>query len=163
MKAGHINLFIESVQNLFLSMLRCQANPGEVGIADGVGNPGDITALIGLSGPVRGNVALTFPVKTVLAIVNRMLGSKARVVDDIVADGVAELVNMVAGGAKKKLSSADGPPVDLGLPTVLSGNGYVVQHPSRSRWFEVPFTSDLGSFTLQVTFEPQKRAHSTST
>jgi uncharacterized protein (DUF342 family)/CheY-specific phosphatase CheX len=163
MRAGHINLFIESVQNLFLSMLRCQANPGEVGIADGVGNPGDITALIGLSGPVRGNVALTFPKETVLAIVNRMLDSRAKVVDNIVADGVAELVNMVAGAAKKKLSSADGPPVDLGLPTVLSGNGYIVQHPSKSIWFEVPFTSDLGPFTLQVTFEPQKQAQSTST
>jgi len=160
---GHINLFVESVQNLFLSMLRCQANPGEVGVADGVGNSGDITALIGLSGPVRGNVALTFPKETVLAIVNRMLGSKAQVVDDIVADGVAELVNMVAGAAKKKLSSADGPSVDLGFPTVLSGNGYIVQHPSKSIWFEVPFTSDLGSFTLQVTFESQEQAHSTST
>ncbi|MCJ7617892.1 MAG: FapA family protein [Desulfobacterales bacterium] len=164
MKAEYINLFIESVQNLFLSMLGCKANPGKAGLADGVGNPGDIiTALIGLSGPVRGNVALTFPVETVLAIVNRMLGSKTLVVNDIVADGVAELVNMVAGGAKKKLSSADGPPVDLGLPTVLSGNGYVVQYPSKSIWFEVPFTSDLGTFTLQVTFELQKRAHSTST
>ncbi|MBW2596853.1 MAG: DUF342 domain-containing protein [Deltaproteobacteria bacterium] len=153
MKDGHINLFIESAQNLFLSMLRCQANPGKVGIADGVGNPGDITALIGLSGPVRGNVALTFPKETVLAIVNRMLGSKVRVVDDIVADSVAELVNMVAGAAKKKLSSADG----------LSGEGYVVQHPSKSIWFEVPFTSDLGPFTLQVTFESQKQAPYAST
>jgi uncharacterized protein (DUF342 family)/CheY-specific phosphatase CheX len=162
MKAEHIKFFIESVQNLFLSMIGCKANPGKAGLADGVGNPGDITALIGLSGPVRGNVALTFPVETGLAIVNRMLGSKTRVVDDIVTDGVAELVNIVAGGAKKKLSSADGPPVELGLPTVLSGNGYVVQYPSKSIWFKVPFTSDLGPFTLQVIFEPQKRAHSTS-
>ena len=155
MKAEHINLFIESVQNLFLSMMGCKANPGKTGLTDGVGNPGDLTALIGLSGLVRGNVALTFPVETVLAIVNRMLGSKKRVVDDIVTDGVAELVNMVAGEAKKKLSSPDSPPVDLGLPTVLSGNRYVVQHPSKSIWLEVPFTSDLGPFTLQVTFEPQ--------
>ncbi|MCK4467051.1 MAG: DUF342 domain-containing protein [Desulfobacterales bacterium] len=162
MKAEHIKFFIESVQNLFLSMIGCKANPGKAGLADGVGNPGDITALIGLSGPVRGNVALTFPVETGLAIVNRMLGSETRVVDDIVTDGVAELVNIVAGGAKKKLSSADGPPVELGLPTVLSGNGYVVQYPSKSIWFKVPFTSDLGPFTLQVIFEPQKRAHSTS-
>ncbi len=156
MKTGHINLFIESVQNLFLSMLGCKANPGKAGIADGVGNSEGITALIGLSGPIRGNVALTFPEKTVLNVINRMLGSKMRVVDELVTDSVAELVNIVAGGAKKKLSSADGPPVDLGLPTVLSGNGYVVQYPSKSIWFEVPFTSDLGSFTLQVTFESQK-------
>lgn len=153
MKAEHINPFIESVQNLFVSMLGCKANPGKTGLANGVGNPGDITALIGLSGPVRGNVALTFPVETVLNIINRMLGSKIQVVDELVTDSVAELVNMVAGGAKKKLSSEDGPPVDLGLPTVLSGNEYVVQHPSKSIWFKVPFTSDLGSFTLQVTFE----------
>ncbi|HUV50058.1 MAG TPA: chemotaxis protein CheX [Anaerolineae bacterium] len=163
MKAEHINPFIESVQNLFVSMLGCKATPGKTGLADSTVNPGYITALIGLSGPVRGNVALTFPVKTVLAIINRMLGSETRVVDDLVADGVAELVNMVAGGAKKKLSSDDGPPVDLGLPTVLSGNEYVVQYPSKSTWFKVPFTSDLGPFTLHVTFEQQKRAHSTST
>lgn len=153
MNAERINPFIESVQNLFVSMLDCKANPGKARLVDGVENPGDITALIGLSGPVRGNVALTFPVETVLAIINRMLGSKIQVVDELVTDSVAELVNMVAGGAKKKLSSDNGPPIDLGLPTVLSGNEYVVQHPSKSIWFEVPFTSDLGPFTLHVTFE----------
>ncbi len=156
MKVEYINPFIESVYELFSTMLSSKAKRGEVGISNGAANPRDIMALIGLSGMARGMVALAFPVNTALAIVNQLLGTDTRVMDDTVSDAIAEVVNIVAGGAKAKLKIGDGPPIDLSLPTVIRGNSYSVDYPSKTVWLEVPFDSDLGPFTMRVTFEVDK-------
>lgn len=152
MKVEHVNPFIESVHEMFTTMFQAGVTRGEVGICRGETDPKDIMALIGLSGQVRGTVTLAFPVKTALAIVGRLLGTEHRVLDDTVSDAIAEVVNIVAGGAKAKLK-VDGPPVDLSLPTVVRGNSFSIDYPSKSIWLQVPFESDLGHFTLRVTFE----------
>jgi chemotaxis protein CheX len=155
-KVEYINPFIESVQDLFTTMLRCRAQRTNIGITKRGGEARDIRdimALIGLSGPIRGTVALVFPVSTALAMVSRLVGSDQHVVDETVLDAVAEMVNMVAGGAKTKLKKADGVPIDLGLPTVVRGQSYMVAYSSHSVWLDVPFSSELGAFNLRVNFE----------
>lgn len=153
MKAEYINPFIESVRELFSTMLNSNAERGDVGVFWEVPPSSDIVALIGLSGPMRGTVALSFPVGTALSLVGRLLGVDVRVVDDTVRDGIAEIVNIVAGAAKGKLRKGIGVPIDLSLPTVVRGTDYQVSYPSRTAWLEVPFKSDLGDFSLRVTFE----------
>ncbi len=68
MKVENINPFIESVYDLFNTMLNVKAQRKEIGIAKSSTNPRDIMALIGISGRVRGMVALAFPVSTALAM-----------------------------------------------------------------------------------------------
>lgn len=154
MKVEYINPFIESVFELFSTMLGAEARRGEVNVSRGAGNPREITGLIGLSGHARGTVALSFPSATALAMCGRLLGMETQVVDETVSDAVAELVNIVAGAAKAKLNVANGgAPIDLSLPTVVRGSSYSVDYPSKAVWLEVPFTSDLGPFSLRVTFE----------
>jgi len=58
----------------------------------------------------------------------------------------------VAGSAKAKFN-AD-PPLQLGLPTVVEGVTYRVKYPSKSIWLEVPFSSDAGDFSMEVTYNP---------
>ncbi len=155
MKVEYINPFIESVFELFSTMLGGAARRGDIGLAkdgDPASNTCDIVAIIGLSGPARGIVSLGFPVDTALAMVNKLLGTETTTMDDTVSDAVAELVNIVAGGAKAKFSVGE-TPIDLSLPTVVRGKNYNVDYPSQSVWLEVPFESDLGPFTLRVTFE----------
>ena len=157
MDVSYINPFIESTYELFSTMLRSTAVRGDVGVATAKTNPRDITALIGLSGMAQGMVALAFPIDTALKMVNRLLDSEIRTVDNTVSDAIAEMVNIVAGGAKAKLVGEDRPPIDLSLPTVVRGSNYRVNYPSNTVWLEVPFTSDLGSFTLRVTFAMKKQ------
>ncbi len=152
MKVEYINPFIESIYELFTTMLNSKVERGDVGVVKNAENPRDIMALIGFSGPARGMAAMAFPVSTALAMVNQLLGTETKVVDDSVSDAVAEIVNIVAGGAKAKFGG-DGPPIDLSLPTVVRGNNYSVDYPSQAVWLEVPFKSGLGEFTLRVTFE----------
>lgn len=158
MKVEYINPFIESVMEVFNTMLSAQVKRGQVGISKSASSSArDIMALIGLSGPARGTVALSFPTKTALSLVSRLLGSETHVVDDTVSDGVAEIVNMVAGSAKAKLTQDGGAPINLSLPTVVRGGDFSVDYPSQSVWLEVGFESDLGAFTLRVTFEFDKK------
>lgn len=98
-------------------------------------------------------VALSFPTQTALAMVGRMLGTELHIVDETVYDGLAELVNMVAGSSKAKFASFVSTPIELSLPTVIRGSDFSVNHPSKATWLDVPFTSDLGTFNLRVTFE----------
>lgn len=153
MKVEYINPFIESVYELFSTMLSSRAKRGDVGLVHGEGSPRDIMALIGLSGPARGTVALSFPAGTALAMVSKLLGMETHVMDETVSDAVAELVNIVAGSAKAKMNIPGTTPIELSLPTVVRGNSYSIDYPSKAVWLEVPFTSDLGPFNLRVTFE----------
>ena len=153
MRAEHINPFIEAVYELFTTMLQGKVERGAIGVATGDAHPKDIMAIIGISGPTRGTVALGFPAQTALAMVGRILGMPVTEIDETLSDGVAEIVNMVAGSAKAKLNAGNGRPLDLSLPTVVHGDRYNVQYPSKVVWLEVPFKSDLGEFNLRVTFE----------
>jgi len=153
MKVEYVNPFIESVFELFQTMLAAEVKRGEIGVSKGEGNPRDVMALIGLSGPARGTVSLAFPTATALAMVGQILGIEVTSVDETVSDGIAEIVNIVAGSAKAKLYHEGGTPIDLSLPTVVRGNNYQIDYPKQSVWLEVPFNSSLGEFDLRVTFE----------
>jgi len=156
MKVEYINPFIESVYELFEKMLNSEVKKGDVELALPEKNPRDIMALIGMSGTARATVALAFPVKTALKMASQLLGMEVKIMDETVSDAVAELVNIVAGGAKAKFKGGDNEnqePIQLSLPTVVRGNSFSVDYPSQSVWLEIPFTSSLGDFSLHVTFE----------
>jgi chemotaxis protein CheX len=155
MKTTWINPFVESVYSLCSTMLNCGVERGQLGLSPAESaTGGDITGLIGLSGMAHGMVALSFPTTTARAMVGRLLSLGDGEVDDSVSDGVAELVNIVAGSAKAKFSDGDGSEIiSLGLPTVIRGGSQIVECPSQSSWLDVPFASDLGPFSLRITFE----------
>jgi chemotaxis protein CheX len=147
---NYINPFIESIQELFSRMLGSRATRGEVVVSrQGVGKY-EITAIIGLGGPVRGVVALSFPQPTALGIASRLLTRPITRLDDTVSDAVAECVNIVAGNAKARLGNGQRP-IDLSLPTVVRGESYALHYPAGSLWLEIQFLSDLGPFSLSVT------------
>jgi CheY-specific phosphatase CheX len=73
-------------------------------------------------------------------------------VNDIVTDTVAELVNIIAGGAKAKLHTGDAP-ITLSLPNVIHSKGCTVHYPTTSVWLDVPFTGELGPFSMRLGFQ----------
>ena len=153
MKAELINPFIESVQEIFSTMLGAKATRGQISVSRDNKGPGELLAIIGLSGESKGIVAVSFPTKTALSLVGRIAGMEFEAVDETVVDGVAEMINMIAGGAKAKLKRNGNKPIELGLPSVVTGKNYQVDYPKKSIWLEVPFDSDLGTFLMRVTFE----------
>ena len=154
MNVDYINPFIASVLEALDTMLDCEAKRGDIRVVQAGEQHRDVTGIIGLSGAARGTVALSFPNRTALAFISKLLGSNASDADDdTVCDGVAELVNIIAGGAKAHFCKKGGAPIEVSLPTVIKGNSYTVNHPTGTVWLEVPFNSVLGPFSLQVTFD----------
>ncbi|MCD6506367.1 chemotaxis protein CheX [Candidatus Poribacteria bacterium] len=164
MKAEYINPFIAALENFCETMLGCSVERGKLKVANSaleIEHPEidqafakyDISAIIGLTGKVRGTVVLSFPAKTALMIARRFLDTeKIFKIDEVVIDAVAEMVNIVAGSAKTHLSDELGL-IKLSLPTVVRGRNFEIRYPTGSIWLQIPFNSDLGPFFMQVSFE----------
>ncbi len=151
--------FVESVQDLCTTMLGCEdLQRGKVGVPECGRDESEITGIVGISGPDRGMVAISFPKKTALSMVSSFMGMEMTEMDSDVADALAEIVNIISGGAKPKLPHPDEQPFELGLPTVVNGNDYLVQSPSDSLWLEIPFTTEAGPFSIRITFESMKKS-----
>ena len=138
-------------------MLSSKAERGKIEVSDGSAGPRSLVAIIGMSGPVEGAVSLQLPTNTAVAIVNQLLGTNQHVIDDTITDGVAELVNMIAGGAKAKLTTDDGKPIDLTMPKVVRGDRQNTDQSSKDVWLKVPFTSELGEFSLNVSLADKSK------
>lgn len=153
MRVEYINPFLESIQETFSTMLGFAPLRGEVGVSKSGAMAHEITAVIGLTGPVRGTVALSFPTQTARALVERLTGQAEAAVEETVSDGLAELVNMVAGGAKAKLNGNGSAVIGLSLPTVVRGERCDIEPLKQTVWLDVPYATDVGPFTLRVAFE----------
>src|SRR5690242_12755875 len=116
MKADLVNPFIESVYELFSTMLSSNAVRGEIKLSDGKKHPAEIMALIGFSGVVKGTVGLALPTDTCHAMIIRLLGHDADISDETVSDTIGELVNIIAGSAKAKISLKVHETLNLSLP-----------------------------------------------
>jgi len=78
-----------------------------------------------------------------------MLGIEFTEIDADVRDGVSELVNMVAGGAKTKLQ-AKGIDFALSIPNTVIGPHHQIAPGASTTRTRVEFESDLGSFIIEV-------------
>ena len=152
MKVDLINPFIQSVNDVFESMLQGTVEASPPGPpAEDDGQSRDIAGIISLSGTTTITVAMRFPVKTVLAVVGAMLGDKIKTVDASIIDAVGELVNITAGGAKGRMT---GEKLSLSLPTVVRGHVCKVHNiPKDTVWVEIPFTSSFGDFAIALNYK----------
>lgn len=154
MDVRYVNPFMESVDNVFATMLDLQVSRMKPKLSKaGAAAPPNgawLTSLVGFSGQATGAVALRFPVPTALAVAGRMLGTELTEVNDETIDAISELANMVAGAAKAKFDI--NPPPSLSLPTVVHGSDYRTAYPSDARWLEIPFSTVAGEFNMEVTF-----------
>jgi chemotaxis protein CheX len=153
MKAEYVNPFLEGTYELCKAMLSCTATRTGLAISDGGKRPREMMALIGFSGAVKGTAGLSLPTQTGLAMANRLLMTDMEEVDETVSDTLGELVNIVSGSAKAKLSNLVGETLELSLPVVLRGESFSVYSPSKAIWLEVPFDCELGPFSLRLSFQ----------
>ena len=149
MKAEQINPFIASTINVFKMMAGTDVRRDDLQVKDGGDVTHDVTAVISMQGVLIGAVSLSFPEETALKIAGKFAMTEFTEMNDEVADAVAELVNMIAGGAKADLAKA-GVPAQLAIPQVIVGKDHQIHYPPDIPIVEVLFGSDCGEFTLEV-------------
>ena len=83
---------------------------------------GNICGIIGMSNGICGSCVVSFPLSLAEELVGNILGEDCAGNEELVKDGIGEVANMVAGGAKRRFDSTDYS-FDISTPTVLMGGG----------------------------------------
>ena len=146
--------FVQAVEETFEKMLS-----SAVTVATNRDHPlgRDISAVVGFAGSRRGVAILCFNEATACRVVSRFGGDFQDELNATVRDGVGEIINIVAGRAKGALAKLSGP-IDMSLPTVISGHDYELHRHRDAPQLLLPFSSELGDFDLILFLERGKPA-----
>jgi len=107
----------------------------------------DISATIGLSGKAQGIIAIAYDISTAVKSVAGMVGAEVPAGSAELTDAIGEIVNIIAGFAKKDLTQYE---LEISLPSVITGAGHFICTPSRTISLVVPFSSKYGNFSMEV-------------
>ncbi len=149
MKAEYINPFLSASINLFKQHLKFEVTNKNPFINEDAQNLKEISAIIGLAGDIAGAIVLSFDRDTAIAMASRYTGQKYNAVTKEVIDCVGELVNIIAGNAKKDLLDFR---ISISLPGVITGHTYKINWPQGVPVITIPFESDAGEFNVNVSF-----------
>lgn len=150
MDPHYIKCFVQSIQNVFSTMLQLPVTVKEPSVK-GQGSPAhDISGIIGLSGEVVGTVVLAFPTETAERVVSLFCGQQLAAGTPDFADAIGELVNMVSGGAKALFKDRK---CSISCPSVVTGGNHIVTVPSDTVTVLIPCVTDCGTMTLEVSMK----------
>ncbi len=113
----------------------------------------DIAGVLGLTSPAfRGSVSLCFPKAVFLDVMSKMLGDTFTDITDEMADGAAELLNIIFGQAKRVLNE-QGYALEKAIPTVIRGTNIQTRQLSEAPTVILPFSTDAGEFYIEIATE----------
>ncbi len=152
MAAKYIDPFIESTVNVLKELFGLDAEvqkPYLVKAEDS--HNWDVSAIIGIAGEAKGAVVLSFTESLAKALTTRLVGQDTPVTRDMITDAIGEMVNIVAGNAKKGLEQYR---LIISLPSIVKGKNHVIAWPARGiPIIGVPFKTSLEPCHLSVGLE----------
>ncbi len=155
MKAEYINPFVKSTINVFNTMLGMSPVKKGLYIKKDKLSRHEISGFIGLAGKINGFVTLSFSENIACLIAKTFLCEEKKEIDDDVVDVVGEMINMIAGGAKKEFVEA-GKPFKISIPSIITGKGHMLGVSSKYPCFGVEFELNGDCFDLEVAVSEQK-------
>ena len=113
----------------------------------------DISAVIGLSGAVRGAIIISMKTDLAIKLADLLAGEGHTEIDADVVDAIGEINNIIAGNIKPKVPNGDR--IVISIPTIVKGKEHSIVWPSKqTRILCIPhkaFNSDI--FHLMVAIE----------
>lgn len=152
MDAKLINPFINATLNVLETMAFVKVKSDKPYLKKDDIAKGDVTGVIGITGEANGTIAVTFDEGSILKIVSNMFGEEMTELNSEVADAVGELTNMISGQARRELEES-GKIFEAAIPSVISGKNHQITHYTDGPKIAIPFTTEGGSFTIEVCFE----------
>ncbi len=152
MQIKYITPFINAATDVFKEFVGVEVQAGKPFIFNNKKHVlnYDISGIIGIAGATMGIVVVSFPKITALKMSSIMLGEEVVVFDDSITDIVAEIVNIIAGNAKRGLEEYK---LVISLPTIIKGPKHTVSGISNVPIIGIPFNSDKGEFYLFVSLK----------
>ena len=115
----------------------------------------DISAVIGLSGIVKGAVIISMKTDLAIKLTNLLTGETHNGIDADVVDAIGEINNIIAGNMKPKVPN--GERIVISIPTIIKGKEHSIAWPSKAtRILCIPhkaFDDDI--FHLMVAIEKE--------
>jgi len=148
----YISPFLEATLEVLSTMANTTARPGKPSRRDSQPADGEISAVIDMMGGTNGSVSITFSEECIIQLVNNMLEESYTAMNDQVNDAVGELVNMIAGSARKRLE-ANGFIFTAGIPRCITGPGHTITHSVDGSVIVIPFKTKNGLFYVEACFE----------
>jgi chemotaxis protein CheX len=152
MNVEFINPFLTATIEVIKTMAFTDTKPGKPFVKKDKIAKGDVSGIIGITGPTNGSMSLSFSKPCILKIVSSMLGEEIKEINEDIADAVGELTNMISGSARNKLGEK-GFSFKISIPMIVTGNGHQIKHQCRAPVIAIPFTTDNGPFLVEVSFE----------
>jgi len=149
MDVKFINPFLEGTIEVLKTMAFVNPRPGKPYLKKNNLAKGDVTGIIGLTGAIKGSLALSFSTGSILKIVSNMLGEEMTSLNSEIIDAVGEITNMVSGAARKRIE-AMGFSIHASIPTVVSGKDHSVMHVLGEPSIVIPFEMEEGTFVVDI-------------
>jgi len=151
MHIEHIEPFIEATVGLFRNMLSMEVeylNPYLLNRESH--HEWEVSGIIGIAGDAKGVVVISFSGELAAMLTSKLVNRQVEVDDPDVIDAVGELVNIIAGNAKKGLEQYR---LSISLPSIISGLDHRISWQSEVPIVGIPFKVAGGSFHLSVGLE----------
>jgi len=128
--AQYINPFIVAIKTVFKTMLSVDLTLGKPGMKANYVTEADLTGLLRVSGGKRGFARLCFTRRAALFVYSTLLLEEGTEINGEVIDAVGEVLNIVAGQARKEIEGAS---LDARVeaPEVIVGQG-LEHYPTES-------------------------------
>jgi chemotaxis protein CheX len=152
MNVEFINPFLSATVNVLKTMAFMEAKPGKPYVKKEGGACGDVSGIIGITGPANGSMSISFSSPCILKIVANMLGEECAEINDDIKDAVGELTNMISGTARNELGTK-GFTFQIAIPTIVSGAGHQIKHQCKGPTVAIPFETACGSFVVEVSLD----------
>lgn len=152
MQVKYIQPFVDATIKVFKEFLGVEITPGQPFLFDHNEHKYsyDISGIIGIGGHTQGVVVVSLPKMIALNLASKITGESIRIFDDTVIDLVGEIVNIIAGNAKKGLEQYQ---LVISLPSIVKGVNHQIAGVSGVRMIGIPFSATKGNIYLFVSLK----------
>jgi chemotaxis protein CheX len=143
------NGIVRAMKEITATMLNCTSeivSPDQIDVI-----PPGLSAIVGFGGKICGSVAMHLSPHCACTLAGAMLGMEFEEVDDIVADAMGELVNMLAGGLKKYASQNEDL-FKISVPSIVYGLDYSTHTPKNAERLMIGVQAGSCTFGVQLVF-----------
>ncbi|MCA9190897.1 MAG: chemotaxis protein CheX [Planctomycetales bacterium] len=142
-----VQCLVDSTKTVFSTMCGIKLHADSDSVKNCHGESFQVSGIIGFSGAVKATIVVSVHQNLIFSAAETFLGIRPEEIDSDVTDLVGELANMIAGNAKERMNL---PGINLGLPTVVAGQGHKVTCNSILSVTMLPFSSDFGSLSIEL-------------
>jgi chemotaxis protein CheX len=144
----------EITREVFQSMLSLEVASGEALNQFSNTYSNTVSGMVGMTGLFKGALAIHASHEVAKKITSQLLFMEVEEVNEDVLDAMGEMANMLAGNMKTALSN-NGKDIELSVPSAVAGAQYSLDIKNSGEHMIVPFTTDIGGFSVQFNVEKQ--------